>query len=66
MHIMKSSQNNLVGEGPTRVAQWCSILKKQQASSMQQCSEWGMRALQSSFPHLYDKFPFEVKGEQKI
>ena len=54
-YIIKSSQNNVVGEGPTRAAQRRDIVKKQQATSMRQCSEWGMRALQSSFPHLNDK-----------
>ena len=33
---------------------------------MRQCSEWGMRTIQASFPRLFDKFPFETKGERRI
>jgi len=42
------------------------LLRKQQATSMQQCSEWGTRTIQASFPRLSDKCPFETKGEQRI
>jgi DDE superfamily endonuclease len=37
-----------------------------QATSLRQSSEWGMRALQGSFPRLKDKFKWEVKGERRI
>ena len=40
--------------------------RKAQATSMRQSSEWGMRAIQSSFPRLGDKFPFEKRGERRI
>ena len=33
---------------------------------MRQCSEWGMRMIQSSFPRLCDKMQFEEKGERRI
>ena len=65
-YIIKSSQNDTVGEGPTTAAQRLDIMKKQQATSMRQSSEWGMRALQSSFPRMCDKMPFEMKGERRI
>jgi hypothetical protein len=41
------------------------LIKKQQATSMRQSAEWGMRAIQSSFPRLNDKFPFEAQGERR-
>lgn len=65
-YIMKSSQNNSVGVGPTPAARRLDILRKQQCTSMRQCAEWGMRAVQSSFPRLNDKFPFEARGERRI
>jgi len=64
-YIIKSSQNN-VGVGQTAAARRLDIMKKEQATSMRQCSEWGMRAVQSSFPRLNDKFPFETRGERRI
>ena len=33
---------------------------------MRQSSEWGMRALQSSFPRLCDRMILEQKGERRI
>ena len=37
-----------------------------EATSMRQSAEWGMRALQSSFPRLRDRFIYEETGERKI
>lgn len=37
-----------------------------QATSLRQSSEWGMRALQGSFPRLKDKFKWEERGERRI
>ncbi len=42
------------------------IAKKRQATSMRQSSEWGMRALQSSFPRICDRMPYEQKGERRF
>ncbi len=61
-YIIKSSQNSFVGVGPTTQAQQLDLIKEQQATSMQQSAEWGMRAIQSSFPRLNDKFPFLGSG----
>jgi hypothetical protein len=36
-----------------------------QATSAWQSAEWGMRALQASFPRLKDKFYYEEGGERK-
>ena len=33
---------------------------------MHQSAEWGMRAIQSSFPRLKDRFVYEETGERKI
>ena len=35
------------------------------ATSLRQSAEWGMRALQSSFPRLKDKIKWEKRGERK-
>ena len=33
---------------------------------MIQAPEWGMRAIQSAFPHLKDTFVYEDTGERRI
>jgi hypothetical protein len=33
---------------------------------MRQAAEWGMRAIQSSFPRLKDTFVYEETGEHRI
>ena len=33
---------------------------------MRQSVEWGMRAIQSSFPRLKDRFTYEENGERKL
>ena len=37
-----------------------------QATSVRQAAEWGMRAFQGSFPRVKDRFIYEEKGERKI
>jgi hypothetical protein len=54
---------DFVGVGQTTAAQRLDIIKKQQATSMWQSAEWGMRAIQSSFPCLNDEFPFKTRGK---
>ena len=56
---IKLSQNDMVGISLTFEEQAMDLLQKQQATSMQPL-EWGMWMLQSSFPRLCDKFPFET------
>jgi hypothetical protein len=65
-YIIKSSQNDLVGVGLTFEEQAVDLLRKQQATSMRQSSEWGMRMLQSSFPRLCDKFRSKMQGERPL
>jgi hypothetical protein len=36
------------------------------ATSMRQSSEWGMRAFQSSFPHIKDRISIEYRGQRKL
>ena len=61
-YIIKSSQENRIGVGDTQAEVRRDILRKRQATSMRQSSEWGMRALQLSFPRLCDCMPYEQKG----
>jgi hypothetical protein len=51
---------------PTRQEQRLDLQRKQQATSMRQAAEWGMRAIQSSFPRLKDTFVYEDTGEHRI
>jgi hypothetical protein len=37
-----------------------------EATSMRQSAEWGMRAIQSSFPRLKDRMPYDERGERRI
>jgi hypothetical protein len=65
-YIIKSSQTNYIGEGNTDAAVRQDIMRKRQATSMRQSSEWGMRAMQSSFPRMCDRMAYEQKGERRI
>ncbi len=49
----------------TNAADMGEVAVLQQATSAQQASEWGMRALQGSFPRLKDRFVYEERGERK-
>ncbi len=64
-YIIKSSQD-CHGEGDTFAAVRRNVLQKRQATSMWQLSEWGIRALQSSFPRMCDRLVFKQKDEQRI
>ena len=46
--------------------QIANIAIKREATSMHQLAEWGMRALQSSFPSLKDSLAYEECGEWRI
>jgi len=41
-----------------------TIIRKQ-ATSLQQCAEWGMRAIQGSYPRLKDKLLFSESIENR-
>jgi hypothetical protein len=64
--LIKSSQDCLVSTMPTREEQRLDLQRKRQATSMRQAAEWGMRAIQSSFPRLKDTFVYEENGERRI
>jgi hypothetical protein len=42
------------------------ILINEDATSMRQSAEWGMRAFQSSFPRIKDRLSYEEAGERKL
>ncbi len=65
-YLIKSSQDYLVSTMPTRHEQRLDLQRKRQATSMRQAAEWGMRAIQSSFPCLKDTFVYEETGERRI
>ena len=65
-YLIKSLQDYTAGKGATNAEVLASIAIKCQAASMQQSAEWGMRALQSSFPQLTDRMSYKSKGERRI
>jgi hypothetical protein len=58
--IIKSSDNVLTAANAE------DLLLRTQATSLRQAAEWGMRAIQSSFPRLKDRIHYENNGERKI
>jgi hypothetical protein len=66
--LIKSSQDDLTADdGLLGVAdQIQNIAVKRAATSMRQSAEWGMRAVQSSFPRLKDTMVYEEHGERRI
>ena len=63
--IIKSSPNPTLAEGETRARRHEMVAMQIAATSMRQSAEWGMRAVQSSFPRLKDRFNYEERGERK-
>ncbi len=64
--MIKSSQDCMSFDKPSRPEKKRYIRKKSAAISMQQTAEWGMHGLQALFPCLKDQFVYEEKGEQRI
>jgi hypothetical protein len=66
--LIKSSQDDLTAddEYDNIQDQIADITVKRAATSMRQSAEWGMRAVQSSFPRLKDTMLYEEHGERKI
>ena len=54
--LIKSSQTDPHGSE--------ELIINREATSMRQSAEWGMRALQGSFPRLKDKFLYEEGGKK--
>ena len=66
--LIKSLQDDLTAgdEHLTIKDPVADIAMKREATSMRQCAEWGMRAVQSSFPRLKDTLSYEEHGERQI
>ena len=62
--LIKSAQTTLAGDTPEEFA--LNVRLNAEATSMRQSAEWGMRALQASFPRLKDRFIYEENGERRI
>jgi hypothetical protein len=62
--FIKSSQRDPDADDAEDYALGVEVNK--QATSMRQSAEWGMRALQSSFPRMQDRFKFEKFGERRV
>ena len=63
-YLIKSAQTTLAGDTPEEFAFNAHL--NAEATSMRQSAEWGMRAFQSSFPRLKDRFIHEENGERRI
>ena len=63
-YLIKSAQDPLLAQGDTRAEIEQNVRIQLKATSMRQAAEWGMRAVQSLFPHLKDRFVYEEKGER--
>jgi hypothetical protein len=62
--LVKSSQQDPAANNAADFIRGVALNKE--ATAMRQSAEWGMRALQSSFPRLKDRFIYEEYGERKI
>lgn len=63
-YLIKSAQTlNLENNDRNEFARQVQVFDE--ATAMRQSAEWGMRALQSSFPRLKERFIYEENGEQK-
>ncbi|CAB9513917.1 expressed unknown protein [Seminavis robusta] len=58
--LVKSSENFSTAESAEE------IIVRDQATSLRQAAEWGMRALQGAFPRLKDRIHLEENGERLI
>jgi DDE superfamily endonuclease len=59
-YLIKSSQNYALA------ADGMALLRMQQATSLRQAAEWGMGAIQGSFPRLKDRIHYEENGERGV
>ena len=56
----------LSAEDLTKCKSAQEITEKVQATSLRQAAEWGMRAIQGSFPRLKDQIRYEEYGERRL
>jgi DDE superfamily endonuclease len=59
-YLVKSSEN--YGNAVNAL----DMLRMEQATSLRQAAEWGMGAIQSSFPRLKDRIRYENNGERGV
>ena len=59
--LIKSAQDPLTSANTV-----VDVIHLREATSARQASEWGMRALQGSFPRLKDRLSYEDRGERKL
>ena len=66
--LIKSGQDKYTTDPSCRTYEErvANIAKKKDATSMRQAAEWGMRAVESSFPRLKDTMIYEEHGERQI
>jgi len=58
--LLKSAQNYNGCSTPL------DIVRCDQATSLRQAAEWGMRAIQAAFPRVKETIPFEESGERRV
>jgi DDE superfamily endonuclease len=64
--LIKSAQRTRRTNHMTDEEYQYAVDLNKQATSMRQSAEWGMRALQGSFPRITDRFVYEEFGERKL
>jgi hypothetical protein len=65
-YLYKSCQDHLGSKAPTRWERKLDLQRKRQATSARQTAEWGMLAMQASFPMVKERFVYEERGERRI
>jgi hypothetical protein len=63
-YLVKSSQQDPAANNVSNFTR--GVRLNREATAMHQSAEWGMRAIQPSFPRLKDRFVCEEFGERKI
>ena len=58
--LLKSSENYANANNAM------DMLRMEQATSLRQAAEWGMRAIQGAFPRLKDRIHYEENGERGV
>jgi hypothetical protein len=66
MYLYKSSQDLLASNVPAHQERILDLQRKKQATLARQTAEWGMLAMQTSFPRLKDRFVYEERGKRRI
>jgi len=59
--IKSGKEEDIPTDAPPEIVQ-----QNREAIYLRQSAEWGMRAIQSSFPRLYDKLPYEEFSERRL